>query len=251
MPKNDFLAELRQGYLSNFSSEMEEIENLVLELEKKNNFKENYDAIYRKVHSLKGSGGTYGFSIISSVCHQLEDFLTGEINEEAKVDESKINTLFAYTDILRETSDLLIEKKTSFSKIEKDLLKLKEQDKNSKLRVLIIGSLDNMYGKICSQILDTANVQYSATRTIPAIQRLIHEQFDVLITSQENQTLSGIALIAAIKLNNQNRKMKYILITSNQKLSMPIEISPEYLVIKDSGFSENLKQSIENIISAA
>ena len=41
MSDYDFLEELRQGYLSNFSSEMENIESLILSLEKNIDIKES------------------------------------------------------------------------------------------------------------------------------------------------------------------------------------------------------------------
>ena len=247
----DILEEMRQGYLHSFPAHLNDMEAQILSLEKDVDFKENFDALYRKVHSLKGSGGTYGFTIISSICHQLEDFLTDEVDGGTNIDQSKINVIFSHVDILKDAYDLLVEKKTNFTEIEKALHKLKQQGSESALRVLIIGSLKNMYGQICAQVLSDRNVSYTATDTISAIQRLQHEPFDLLITSQENKVLNGTSLIAAIKLSKQNRGMKYILLTSNSNIDVPVELKPEYIIEKKADFANILAHTIEKIISEA
>lgn len=254
MSTTNILEELQQSYLSNFPAQVEEMENLVLELEKGSKFQENFEALYRNVHSIKGSGGTYGFTIISSICHQLEDFLSNEVSDKKSIDQSQVNTIFAHIDILKEAHNLLTHGEIRFAKIEKNLHKIKQQISNPKLRALIIGSMNNIYGQICSQILNDANIQYSTTTSsVTAIQRLLHEQFDVLITSRENPELSGTALIAAIKLDRKNKKknlnMKSILITSNPKLDVPKELEPEHIIVKNADFSKNLTEVLENISS--
>jgi len=256
MSTTNILEELQQSYLSNFPSRLEEMENLVLELEKGTKFQENFEALYRNVHSIKGSGGTYGFTIISSICHQLEDFLSDELNDKNEIEQSKVNIIFAHIDLLKETHDLLMHGINKFSKIEAKLHKIKQDSSSPKLRALIIDSMNNMYGQICSQILSETDIQYSTTSSsVTAIQRLIHEQFDLLITSRENPELSGTALIAAMKLDEKNKKnnfgIKFILITSNPNLDVPKELEPDYVIVKSEGFSKNLSEALDNIISEA
>ena len=256
MSTTNILEELQQSYLSNLPARLEEMESLVLELEKGCKFQENFEALYRIVHSIKGSGGTYGFTIISSICHQLEDFLSDEISDKDNIEQSNVNIIFAHIDLLKETHDLLIHGNNRFSKIETKLHKIKQQTSNPKLRALIIGSMNNVYGQICSQILHDANIQYSTTTSsITAIQRLLHEQFDLLITSRENPELSGTALIAAMKLDKKNKKnnlsIKSILITSNPKLEVPKELEPDYVIVKSEYFSKKLSEALDNIITEA
>jgi len=251
----NILEELRQSYLLGLPTQFEEMENLVLEIEKGNNFQENFEAIYRKVHSLKGSGGTYGFTILSSICHQLEDFLTDEIDSGENIDQSKINIIFAHIDILKDAHTILSEGKYNFSEIEDNLYRIKQKTSSGpQLKALIVGTVTNLYGQICSQILTDAKISHTtSTSGVTAIQRSAHEHFDILITSQENTDLCGTALIAATIINNKitKREIKTILITSNSEIDVPNELKPDYIIKKGSDFSEKLNQAIENIISKA
>ncbi len=249
MSTEDILEKLRQGYVSGIPSHLEKMENHVLNIEKKQAFKENFDALYRKAHSLKGSGATYDLPIITTACHQLEDFLTDEFQTEDSVNSDTINNVFAYIDVLKNVHTSLVDGDDNFSPIENQLKQLKKQ--NPKLRAILIDPPEKMYHAICLHVLKNANVHCTTTSSsLTALQRLLNENFDLLITPRENRELSGMALIAALKINKRyNVNIESIMITSNPTVELPSELAPSYTVLKGLSFAEELDTALNNIIA--
>lgn len=251
MSIDDILGELKSGYLASLPGSLLEMENLALALESNDNFQENYNALYRRAHSLKGSGGTYGFSIISSVCHQLEDFLSASMSSPASVSQQKIDILFAYIDLLKDVHAQLSFDESNISGLEQRLQELKHQDSPNRAKAIFIGHKENVYSQICIKILEECNIDCAVVDSgITALQRLLHEHFDLLVTSRENSDLSGIALIAALRLNRRkNSTITTILTTSNEKLDTPAKLTPDHIVLKNQQFSENLSRIAKSIVA--
>lgn len=247
MSAEDLLSKLRQSYVAGILTHLEEMENMVLNIENKHEFQENFDALYRKAHSLKGSGATYDYPIITTVCHQMEDFLTEELQNQNQANEKNINTVFAYIDILKEIHELLINESDNFFSIEKQLESLKKQ--NPKVRAMLIEPPEKMYKEICTQALKEANIHYSTTTSgITALQRLLNESFDLLITPRENPELSGIALVAALKINKRcNVNIESIIITSNPNIDIPRALQSSHIILKGMNFPEELTKTLDAI----
>jgi len=247
MSPNEALAELIKFYLAGLPAKIEEIENLILELEQGVHFSENFEALFRNTHSLKGSGGTYGFLIISSICHQMEDYLSDNFKNASHADPSDINVLLKYVDILKEAHTLLLSNSTNFSNIETQLEAIK-QTADHRLRALVIGQTNNTINLVCQKQLELANIHSTHVDSgMIALIRLLHEHFDILITAQEILELNGIALISALKLNRGlNSHITTLLITSNPNLSFPNGLQPDHVILKDKNFASSLSKAIEN-----
>ncbi len=246
----DILNELKETYLATFPAQIDEIETLILNIEKKRGaHKANFEALYRKAHSLKGSGGTYGFNIISSICHQLEDFLSASFVEEASVTQDNVDTVFSYTDLLKETHNLLENERTDFADILHKLELIKKKESDHELKGLFVGPASQVYSKMSITLFEQLNIQCSTIENgMTALQRLLHEHFDFLITSKENLELNGLALIAAIKLNHgKNQKIKTILITTNATNDAPKGYEPDCIILKNKDFSQNLQKTMEEL----
>lgn len=71
----DLLDSLRVEYLSNIPEKLDNLENLVLEMDKDKEQKEAKKELFRHIHSMKGSAGSYGHQFISTVCHYWEDMM--------------------------------------------------------------------------------------------------------------------------------------------------------------------------------
>ena len=249
MSTEDLLHQLRQSYIAGITTHLEEMENMVLNIEANHEFQENFDALYRKAHSLKGSGATYDYPIITTVCHQMEDFLTAELQRESQVNKARINKIFAYIDILKNVHALLINDDDNFGAIERQLASLKKL--NKKLTAMLISPPEKMYKEICIQSLKEANIQYTAaTSGITAFQRLLYEPFDILITPRENPELSGIALVAALKINKRcNVNIESIIITSNPTIDVPRKLRPSHIILKGLDFPDQLSSTLETIVT--
>ncbi len=76
------LAKMRAEFIGELPERCNNLDDLILTLEKFPQDSDAFDALYRGVHSLKGSGGTHDLSIITTICHQFENLLTEAASEK-------------------------------------------------------------------------------------------------------------------------------------------------------------------------
>ena len=65
------LDNLREGFLDELPARINKIEEEVMA----SKGADTYDELFRMVHSLKGSAGSYGFHAITKVTHVMEDVM--------------------------------------------------------------------------------------------------------------------------------------------------------------------------------
>lgn len=245
MLPDDFQQKLQQHYLDSLPGLLEELEQEALRLEKEK-LSESYFSIYRQVHSLKGSGGTYGYPIVSLICHQFEDFLS-EFDGETVIDRNAMDKILRYIDILQSTCEKMLADDTDYSEIEKRLENEKDLNFQNKLVGLLVdGSKSN--AKMISESLSDPNISVSFSNDgMDALQRLLHERFDFLISSMEIPSLNGIALIAATKLGSKtNKKIKTVLLTSNSSIENK-QNNVDKIIIKDKNFLKTMAQFVKEL----
>jgi two-component system chemotaxis sensor kinase CheA len=98
-----------QEHLQKFRDEvkemMSELEHSLLTLEKKPEDKTLVDAVFRHMHTLKGSAGMFGFDRVTELTHKVESVYTKVKNGEIQIDEQIINLTFNATDLILKLLD--------------------------------------------------------------------------------------------------------------------------------------------------
>jgi len=249
MSTEDILLQLKETYLATLPNRIEEMEAKILAMEEGHAYRDNFESLYRNVHSLKGSGGTYGFNIITSICHQMEDYISEALSDANNIATLAFDNIFKYIDILKDTQVLLLTNSENFQGIEARLKDLKGNVQDHKINGMFVGQANNMYSQICIQVFDEAHIHCTIVDSaLGALQRSLHEHFDFIVTSKENIDLSGPALIAALKLNSRKGdKLKTIMTTSNPGHNTCEELKPDFIVLKNKSFDANLLKAIEEI----
>lgn len=92
---------MRADFLAALPERCDRCDDLILTLEISPNDREAFNELYRSVHSLKGSGGTHGLSIITALCHQLENLIS-ETDARRGFGEVFATRALAYVDLLRQ-----------------------------------------------------------------------------------------------------------------------------------------------------
>lgn len=247
MLTDEMNAKLQEHYLSAFPGFLDEMEAQALQLEKDGFNEENYFALYRQAHSLKGSGGTYGFPIISTLCHQFEDFLT-PLKESGSLSAEQADKILAYIDLLHMTYEGIASGSTDFNRVEKELKQLLSDGTSTTVLkgIIVDNSCINM--NIIAKALEGNNIVLTHTRDgMQALQRLLHEKFDFLITSNLNDSLNGPALIAATRLGSDiNKNIASILITSDKK-PQAYKSEPDAVVMKDRHFLQSVTEFVNGL----
>lgn len=236
------LQELRQGFLLDLPGRLDEIENLILALPQRSVFAEKFSVLLREIHSIKGIAGTYRIHVITSICHSLEDRLNCSMDVE-DVSELPINNWLKYIDLIRQS---IVHALTDniFDEIEHALFGLKSDGTELISSGLLVTSSKSITS-VCQQLcVDEINQLTIVDDGYLALGWVLREKFDYLIASNEISGLNGTALIAALRLSDsENKNMPVVLLTSKNISFTKRLMDPDYIVVRDANFVQNLSNA--------
>lgn len=241
---DELLAHLQADFLGELAERIDTLEGLTMAFEKGGFAQTDFDALYRVAHSLKGTAGTFGFTIISAVCHAYEDYL----NANKQADPNFLSHCLAYVDLLRSAADKLRQGRTEFADIETAIHRLGETHFAKPYSAMLVEP-SKLTAELCKQAMAGLPVRIvQVSDGLQALSRLLSEPFDLLITSQEIKTLNGTALVAAIRLANRpGHEVKTVLLTSQPgRIDTPIQ--PDRIVRKDLHIGQNLTMAVTKVL---
>lgn len=245
------LRQLRENYLAELDDALGDIESDLLALERTERFTQVFERAYRKVHSLKGSAGPHGLPIISKICHQLAEHLNLLPNSPAKPAREMSDRCLAHIDLMRKARDQAQAGGEHFNDIEEALSALRTQLLGDRYSVLIVET-SKVNIKLCAEIMKRYPVQVTVVDNgYQALEHLLQQKYDLMITGLEVKMLNGLALVAAVRMSARgNQDMQAILLTSSKQPPFKRNVDPNYIVPRDSKFAENLGSAIDSCIAA-
>ena len=105
MDANQFL----DIFLEETNEHLENLNNCLLQLEKRPEDREILDEVFRVSHTLKGMAGTMGYGKMAELTHQMENLLDEIRKEKVEVDSSLVDVLFECLDGLQEFANQIAE----------------------------------------------------------------------------------------------------------------------------------------------
>lgn len=246
----DLLSELKKGFISDMPVRLDEMESLILAMEKNESFQDDYENFYRNTHSLKGAAGSYGLHIITSICHALEDALNESKGNSALFLQFGVDYWLDYIDLMRLVLADLNIGKDNLSKHEEQLNKLQSKHISGgsyQTHCLVVTS-SSVYENMLTSSLSQQGVKFSFCHDgYKALGRLLTESFDILISDLEVPILNGLALFGSLRLSDsRNKNIKSILLTSKSGGNYARLTDPDYVIRKDKDFSINLFNAISS-----
>ena len=243
------LVELRNTFLGELPSRLDDMETIILDLGNGQNFSENFETLFRHVHSIKGSAGTHGLHIISTVCHSFEDEVVKVEGDESSMDSEVITSWLGFIDLLRTTIDKINAGVEDFSDVEANLDKSKRKDSGREYFGLLVFTPGLQQQMCLSAFKDTPVNMAFAENGYKAMGRLLHEKFDFLISNMELGDLNGFALISALRLSKtRNHNIPAILLTSKEFKGHGRESDPDYVIQKDANMLKTVSETAKKII---
>jgi len=211
---SEMLDKLREGFLEDLPVRINKIESEIMSSQDT----DAYDELFRMVHSLKGSAGSYNFHELTKIAHNMEDVMLFLMQKNRFAESSTVEILLSFIDVLRDTTAALIETKLAPPDIEERLDFLRGQVFKEKLNILVVEP-SKMYASLIEYSLQGLPVNFTFLQDgLQALDNLLLHKYDLLITSLECTRLNGTALVAALRLaHNFNKKIKVVLITSKEK----------------------------------
>ncbi|MDD5216327.1 MAG: Hpt domain-containing protein [Methylococcales bacterium] len=238
------LKQLRDEFVAEFPERCDGLEECVLAFEQGR--EGAFDDLYRRVHSLKGAGSQFGLSILTSICHQFESFLSS-----GSLTNDQLSTSYAlsYVDLLKRVSDNVGNENATFHDIEHELDALRKSSMPARATVLLVEPSPSRR-KLCQGVLAQIGARIVVQeRGMAALEQLLHEPFDLVVAARELPDLNTVAIVAALReSNSRNKHVPVVLVSSN---STPI---PDYLTInavlaRDAQFIPNLSKVATDILN--
>jgi len=241
---------LRSTYLNDLPSHIDELESLLLKLESHGFDLEICRELYRRIHSLKGSGGTYGMHVISDVCHPFEDLISHFLEHTELLHQGFITTALDYIDLLRRVTYYYQQSKVPSEEIKSQLQVLRQRALQDPYSALIVESSDVVVN-IIKDVLKTYRFRLEVAKDgYLALGRILSEPFDLVITGLETPRMNGMALIsAAQRLGGKSKNTTCILITASQ-LKQDEDL-PDFVLQKDAMFRESFNKIVQRLISCS
>jgi CheY-like chemotaxis protein/HPt (histidine-containing phosphotransfer) domain-containing protein len=245
------LASLRANYLRDLPSHIDDIEQLLLAFEREGFDLNRCRDLYGQVHSLKGSGGTFGVEFLTDICHPFEDLLSAVIEHPHTLKQGKIGIALRYVDLMRKACSAYTAGEEPGAELKLALHALRRSTSQTLHSALIVEGSDVVVGMLKEILLEYGFRIESVRDGYLALGRLLAEPFDILVTGLENKRLNGLALISAIQHANNRvskNKTKTILLTTN-KLGEK-QVIPDFVIKKNADLKNEFRQIVEEIADA-
>ncbi len=242
------LSALRDDYLADLPTRLQEMESQVLDLEDSALFEEQYHALFGNIHSIKGSAGTHGLFILSRICHRFEDHLTA--NKELSVlTKEQVSHLFKFIDLLTSARELILNGNEVFTSIEHDLDELDVKVFKGVLRILSVGQSTSS-NRLITNVLKNYSIQYVAMSDgLQSLDKLVHDKFDLMFIGLELPMLNGLAVIAAVRMSKSiNSTMPIILLTSKADIKLDPILGVEHVIQRDANLISNIERVIKTLL---
>jgi HPt (histidine-containing phosphotransfer) domain-containing protein len=257
MPNTDGLSKAQQvmqrlkaDFLAEMPERLNNLEQIALQLHLDDTFSQVFDELYRKTHSLKGSGGTYGLPVVSAICHEMEEGFSSHASLSGKSDEQLVDRCLGYIDLMRQVTMRASQGQTMFPEIEATLSSLRAARVGQRFTALLVEP-SRVNTTLYLGVLKGLPIEFSVIDTAyAALELLLHSRFDLLITGYETPLLNGAALIAAMRLCGcPNESSHAILITSNPDLPIPPPLGPDLVLPRDGRIAVNLLESVRGVVN--
>lgn len=242
------LEQIRNAYLAEMPSKCDEIERLVLSLQ--GDFSNSYSEAYRQVHSMKGSAGTHGLTMVSAICHELEDQLAKLNQESREPSGAEMNVLLRLVDLIRRARGVVLKGTQDFSEAERELENIRKECLHDRYPVLLVES-SGYVRQLCRQALKELPVALTIEEDgMQALQRLLSKRFACVITANEIKTLNGLAVISAIRASeSRNKHIKTIMLTSRESFRDGKHLQLDYVINRNASLGENLEHAVSDVLA--
>lgn len=233
------LAEMQADFLDELPERCGRIEQGVLALERQQ--PDAFNELYRQVHSLKGTGGMFGVPVITTICHQFETFIS---EAHTRFNQQASSTSLAYVDLLRKTAQSGGRDTAGVAAIEQVLDRLRAGTLSGRASVLLAEPSDSMRKLYREVFAGKAIHLVTVDKGLAALERMLHESFDLLVASRELPDINAIAVLAALRdSDGRNKDIPAILISSNPA-PVPKRLGVRAIVRRDPKLVPTLAQHV-------
>lgn len=280
MCENDYDEELRNLQVNYLEETIDNLGEASARLHRclEGRSKFDVDETFRTVHSLKGSAGTYGFVDFTDVAMHLESVLarlrdgslamSGEVLRFVTLSFEALAEGFVQAQKAFSAKKEFVEGDSGVqdayfamaagfekivsacplpSKFKKDLPEeRKPAPRAAGAMRAVLAYNSRIAGKIVADTLAARNIEvFETTSGSEALEKVVSEGCDYLVTFQMLEDINGQALCAAVKLTPALSNVKVIFITSDRNVKFSDYACPDRFFIVDDDLSKNLERCLD------
>ena len=252
------LAELRVNYIADLPRKFDAFENLILKFKSDDQFTERFDELFRLVHSLKGSAGTYGLHIFSTICHQFEEQLRIVDGSRVNLTQELFDNCLRFIDLMRAVLEGVVLGHDMNEFAQEKLEALRPAVFANSINALIVVSSRSIE-RICSSVMESYKFNYSMMDNgYLALGSMLNDKVDMLVAAKEISGLNGIALIAAAKLANtktnansdsKRKLLTTVLLTAETTTYSSRRTDPDVVIRRDTHMADNLAKIVNEVVN--
>lgn len=238
------LSGMRDDFIRELPERCDHLEQSVLALER--NAADAFDELFRRIHSLKGSGGTFGVPIITSICHQFESFVS---SARGRFDPLAVSYALSYVDLLRRVAESPEQDGVLVIAIEQDLEQLRISSMPGCASVLLVEP-SAAARKFCQGVLEPLSVRLvRQDRGMSALELLLHQPFDLLVAARELPDLNAFALVAALRESGCRNKDVPVILVSSNSTPAPAYLNISATIKRDAEFVSTLARCAGDVLA--
>jgi CheY-like chemotaxis protein len=208
---NQMLAKMRLDFIGETPGRCAQLEDAVMDLER--GVPGAFEELFRQVHSLKGTGGTFGLEMMILICHDFETFITKARDHFGTIEA---NFSLSYIDLLRSSAGCEGIHVISNDDIRFQLARLHEACMPKRGNVLLIEPSATARAILKAQFAKMPVDLKIFDQGLYALSTLETETYDVFVCSGEMSDISAFDLLSVLRESDgPNRQIPVILVSSN------------------------------------
>ncbi len=205
-------SEYKEIFVSEAKEHLQNLNNALLELEKKPNAEEPITIIFRAAHTIKGNAATMGFDDIRDLTHKLEDVLDKIRKHELKMTSDIVDVLFECLDIIENMIDSLGGDSTDIDTTQ------------------VIQKLESIMGQASSQPVEKKQQENTKKQGITLTDK------DISAIEKLNKKTKPYAISVKISDDCQFKAVRAHLVLDNIKTEKIISITPASDLLEKGDF---------------
>jgi len=229
-------------------------------------------ALLKDVHSLKGTGGSIGYSIVTSICHVFEELLIRSFRDGEPCDgRLALETADRFAGILAAVAEDAAAGERDFNKYvsatngaiaaARTALAIAEDAGESDgdtivgapdeaKRVLVVEGIEFVRRIVEASLSRWPHISIDRTaRAGEALDRAASEGHDLAIISRDLDGASGTALLCALRAEPDLARLPIILIELNDAGPLPPGVpAPDRTIPKDREFVRRLREAVSELL---
>lgn len=185
----------------------------------------------REIHTMKGSGGSFGFPTVTVIAHRLENYVSGIPG----LDDAAIGDILVYLDRMRDILEQGDDEETRTAALVRSLPALStggmpEMD-GTDLEVLLVPSTPIIGRAVEGEFRLHGCRVTTLDKPIAAFEMAIRTRPDIVIASAVSKDVSGVDLAVAFHAMKATRNITFALLTSFPRSHPELREVPEDMVL--------------------